>query len=68
MNEIIFMVEEAAEGGYTAHALGASIFTEADSLADLRTQIRDAVNCHFDEGQEPKVIGLHFVHEEVLAV
>ena len=68
MKEIIFMVEEAAEGGYTAHALGASIFTEADSLADLHTQIRDSVNCHFDEGQEPKIIGLHFIHEEGMVV
>jgi len=54
MKEIIFMVEEAAEGGYTAHALGASIFTEADSLADLRLKIRDAVSCHFEEEHEPK--------------
>ena len=68
MNELIFLVEEAAEGGYTARALGASIFTEADDLVSLRGQIRDAVLCHFDEGQAPKVIRLHFVREEVLAV
>src|SRR5262249_49549512 len=29
MNELIFIVEEAPEGGFTARALGASIFTEA---------------------------------------
>jgi len=68
MKELIFMVEEAPEGGYTAHALGASIYTEADNLAELRTKIKDAVSCHFDEGQEPKVVRLHFVHEEVMAV
>ena len=68
MKEIIFMVEEAPEGGYTARALGESIFTEADNLADLRDKIKDAVSCHFDEGQEPKVVRLHFVHEEVMAV
>ena len=68
MKELIFMVEEAPEGGYTAHALGASIFTEADNLADLRAKIKDAVSCHFDEGQEPKVVRLHFVHEEVIAL
>ncbi len=55
MKELIFMVEEAPEGGYTAHALGTSIFTEADNLTDLRAKIKDAVSCHFDEGQEPKV-------------
>ena len=68
MNEIIFLVEEAAEGGYTAHALGASIFTEADDLAQLRSNVREATACHFDAGQAPKVIRLHFVREEVIAV
>jgi hypothetical protein len=65
-SELIFMVEEAAEGGYTAHALGESIFTEADDLPSLRGQIQDAVRCHFPEGQAPAVIRLHFVREEVL--
>ena len=67
MNELIFLVEEAPEGGYTARALGESIFTEAPDLDELRTQIRDAVKCHFDEGQAPKVLRLHFVREEVIA-
>ena len=68
MNEIIFLVEEAPEGGYTARALGASIFTEADDLDELHEQVRDAVRWHFDDGQAPKVIRLHFVREEVIAV
>ena len=67
MEELIFLVEHAPEGGYTARALGASIFTEADDLDALRDQVRDAVRCHFEEGQGPKVIRLHFVHEEVIA-
>jgi hypothetical protein len=67
MNEIIFLIEEAGEGGFTARALGESIFTEADTLDALRRQVRDAVNCHFDEGKAPKVIRLHFVRDEVLA-
>lgn len=67
MNELIFLVEDAPEGGYTARALGVSIFTEAGNLEELREQVRDAVRCHFDEGQGPKVIRLHFVHEEVIA-
>ena len=68
MNEIIFLVEEAPEGGYTARALGESIFTEADDIPALREQVRDAVRCHFDEGDSPRVIRLHFTREEVLAV
>ena len=67
MNEIIFLIEEAGEGGFTARALGESIFTEADTLDALRQQVRDAVNCHFDQGKAPKVIRLHFVRDEVLA-
>jgi hypothetical protein len=67
MNEIIFVIEEPLEGGFTARALGESIFTEAETLDTLRQQVRDAVNCHFDEGQAPKVIRLHFVRDEVLA-
>ncbi len=68
MNEIIFLVENAVEGGYTARALGESIFTEADDLEVLRENIRDAVNCHFETDEKPKVVRLHFVREEVLAV
>jgi hypothetical protein len=67
VGEVIFVVEEAPEGGYTARALGASIFTEADTLADLRHRIQDAVRCHFEEEHRPKVIRLHFVREEVIA-
>lgn len=54
-SELIFLVEEALEGGYTARALGQSIFTEADTLAELRANIREVVDCHFDDGQAPKV-------------
>ncbi|HVS00791.1 MAG TPA: 2-oxoisovalerate dehydrogenase [Thermoanaerobaculia bacterium] len=68
MNEVIFMVEEAPEGGYTARALGESIFTEAEDLGELQAQVRDAVLCHFEEEERPKLIRLHFVREEVIAV
>jgi hypothetical protein len=68
MSELIFVVEEAPEGGYIARALGQSIFTEADTLAELRGKVREAVRCHFEEGQAPKVVRLHHVREEVIAV
>ena len=67
MDELIFLVENAPEGGYTARALGESIFTEAEDLAALREQVKEAVRCHFDDGNGPKVIRLHFVREEVFA-
>ena len=66
-NEVIFLVEEAPEGGYNARALNASIFTQGEDLEDLREQVRDAVLCHFDEGECPSVIRLHFVREETIA-
>ncbi len=67
MEELIFLVAEAPEGGLTARALGFSIFTEAGDLKSLREQVRDAVRCHFEEGQGPRVLRLHFVREEVFA-
>lgn len=67
MTEIVFVVEQAPEGGFIARALGESIFTEADTEAELRVAVQDAVHCHFDEGTSPKVIRLHFVRDELLA-
>ena len=67
MNELIFLVEEAPEGGFTARALGHSIFAEAETMKELHGQIRDAVKCHFDEGKSPKVIRLHYAREEVIS-
>lgn len=67
MVEIVFVVDEAPEGGFTARAVGESIFTEADTLDELRANVRSAVDCHFAEGQAPKVIRLHIVRDEILA-
>ena len=58
--ELIFLIEEAVEGGYTARALGESIFTEGDTLDELKTNIREATICHFDDDNCPKIIRLHF--------
>jgi hypothetical protein len=66
-SEVIFSIEEAPEGGFVARALGHSIFTEADNLDALRDAVRNAVRCHFDDADRPKVIRLHFVREEVFA-
>ncbi len=68
MSELIFEVEESPEGGYTARALGASIFTEADHVEGLHEQVRDAVRCHFDESEAPAMIRLHFVRDELIAL
>ncbi len=69
MSEIIFEVhEDDADGGYNASALGYGIHTQGKNLEELRTMVREAVDCYFDETMEaPKVIRLHFVHDEVMA-
>lgn len=69
MSELVFLVEEALEGGYTARALGESIFTEADDWDTLKRNVLDAVACHYaDRAKVPKVIRLHWVKDEVLAL
>jgi hypothetical protein len=64
--EIIFAVEESPEGGYEARALGHAIFTQGDTLEDLKAMVQDAVRCHFDEPSRPRVIRLHIVKDEVI--
>lgn len=64
--EIIFSVEESPEGGYEARALGHPIFTQAESINELREMVRDAVRCFFEADEIPAVIRLHFVHDEVI--
>jgi len=58
MSEIVFVVEQAPDGGFTARAVGESIFTEADDLAQLHERVQEAVRCHFDEGKAPELIRL----------
>jgi hypothetical protein len=68
MTELLFLVEESPEGGFTAQAVGEAIFTEAESIDSLHLNVKDAVRCHFEEGQAPKLVRLHFVRDEVIAL
>jgi predicted RNase H-like HicB family nuclease len=69
MSEIIFEVrEDEADGGFIAQALGHGIHTQGETLEELRENVREAVDCHFDDTMDaPKMIRLHFVRDEVLA-
>ena len=67
-SEIIFIVQESPEGGYEAKALAYPIFTEADTMQSLQKMVQDSVRCHFETGETPKLIRLHFVKEEVIPV
>jgi len=66
--ELIFLVEEDIEGGFQARAIGYSIYTQSDTYEDLKEEIKDAVNCHFDEKEKPSIIKLHFVRDEIILV
>ena len=67
LKEIIFFVEEDPEGGYTAHAVGDSIFTEGETIEELKANIKDALKCHFEDDQIPIYVRLHIVKEERFA-
>jgi len=65
-SEIIFAIQESPEGGYEAKALGHPIYTQADTLEELKEMVQDAVRCHFEEETRPRVIRLHLVKDEVI--
>jgi len=66
--EIIFVVEESPEGGYEAKALGHSIYTQGETVEEIREAAKDAVSCHFEENDRPRIIRLHWVKDELIAV
>ncbi len=66
--EIIFLVEESDEGGYEAKALDYSIFTQAETIKELREAIKDAMGCHFKEKDKPRIVRIHMVKDDVMAV
>jgi hypothetical protein len=65
-SEIVFEIEQAAEGGFNARAIGESIFTQGESIEQIREAIREAVACHFGDHALPKVIRLRIIQEEIL--
>ena len=68
MKEIVFIVEESQDGGYFARAVDHSIFTQGDTMEELRNMISDAVRCHFEEDEMPAYVHLHVTREETFAL
>jgi len=65
--ELIFLIEEDPQGGLTAKAIGESIFTQGETLAEIKKNIKDALTCHYEHKDDiPASIRLHIVHEETL--
>lgn len=67
MEEIIFLIKDSIDGGYEAKAVGFSIFTEAETMENLKSNIVEAVDCHFDKNKKPRLIRLHYIKEEIIA-
>jgi predicted RNase H-like HicB family nuclease len=68
MRELVFEITQESDGGYTAEALGESIFTQGDSWEDLRRNVADAVEAYFFDAEKPLQVRLHLVRDEMLAV
>jgi predicted RNase H-like HicB family nuclease len=67
--ELIFEVRDAEEGGYCARALGPSIFTEADTWEELRSNVLEATSLHFEDADlHPRLVQLHYVKDELIPV
>jgi predicted RNase H-like HicB family nuclease len=66
-NEIIFIVEDSLEGGYEARAAGYSIYTQAETLEELKENMREAVAVHFEPDEKPRLIRMHYIKEEIIA-
>lgn len=68
VTEIVFEVTQEADGGYCAECLTQAIFAQADTWAELRTNVREAVQAYYFDGPKPESIRLHLVRDEMLAV
>jgi hypothetical protein len=68
MTEIVFEVAQEADGGFTAEALGESIFTQADTWEELRANVQEAVEAYYFDRQKPSAIRLRLVRDEILAI
>lgn len=71
MDEITFQISTDADSGWLVASWDApggagGITTQGRDLEDLQRQIGDAVAVHFDEGQAPRRIRLHFMDDPVL--
>jgi predicted RNase H-like HicB family nuclease len=68
MNELVFEITQEVDGGFTAEALGESIFTQGDTWAELRANVQEAVEAFYLDRQKPASLRMHMVRDEVLAI
>ena len=68
VHEIVFEVTQEADGGYSAECLTQAIFTQGDTWAELRTNVKEAVHAYYFDIPKPDSVRLHLVRDEMLAV
>jgi Zn ribbon nucleic-acid-binding protein len=56
MKEISFIVEKSFKGGFIAKAIGESIFYRSQTMEDLQINVKEAVECHFEDHSIPDSI------------
>jgi hypothetical protein len=66
--EIYFIIEDSIEGGFEAKAIGYPIYTEGETVSETKENIKDAINCHFDENEKPSIINIRYVKEEIITL
>lgn len=54
-NIIQFFIQTDPEGGYTAQAVGYSIYTQGETLDETARNIKEAVECHFGEDKKKEI-------------
>jgi predicted RNase H-like HicB family nuclease len=47
-----FSIEDSEEGGYTAQAVGYSIYTQGETLDEIVSNIKEATECYFGEAEK----------------
>lgn len=67
-NELIFEVTQEADGGYVAECMTESIVTQGNTWAELRANVKDAVEGYFFDGPKPDSIRLHLIRDEVFSI
>jgi len=72
MNEITIQIERDDESGWLTASwddpAGGGLTTQGRDLEELQGNIREAVRCHFDDGQTPQRVRLHFIQDPELAL
>jgi len=70
MDEITFLVDRDEESGTLIASWddpgGGGITTQVSDLGELQERVREAVACHFDSGEIPGRIRLHFLTDPIV--